>query len=215
MDESLGEGNCNVERQEDNDGTQPAKDPIAQEREKDCSQETQSEINNSSAADVERASPSNGATTSNDDLDMLLSKQKHITKEEMEHWKKDFDEFVGEYYKTLASNSSVLVNEEYDRILEVLPEIDSRLKSADFDKREHGRMKTHFLKTGNKTNYTLSVNGFKSAEKEYQQLLRWKKNYEIPTTGGLVRAGYESLDKAFNYPVQECFSVIFGSAILK
>ena len=49
-------------------------------------------------------------------LATLLSNQKHISKEEMEHWKRDIDDYVSHYYETLGTNTVLLSNDVYDTI---------------------------------------------------------------------------------------------------
>ena len=171
----------------------------------------QSEEENSEMSDPNHANHANtlGVTINpiptEDSLDTLLSKQKHISTEEMQYWKKDFDEFVIEYCRDLGSNSTLLTNEIYDELLQIVPEITKHIQSAYVERLEQARMKTHFLKTNNPTNHKMAVEGFKKAEQKYQQLLRWKKNYEILPTGGLIRAGYDSLDKAFKVSCPRIF----------
>ena len=208
--------------------SEPAEDPTNQDSAQDKSMETSqtdnsacnesqenSQMDNSAndesqekshhQDDIAKATESNDCNSSEDSLDTLLSKQKHISKEEMQYWKKDFDEFVIEYCRDLGSNSTLLTNEIYDELLQIVPEITKHIQNAYVERLEQARMKTHFLKTNNPTNHKMAVEGFKQAEQKYQQLLRWKKNYEILPTGGLIRARYDSLDKAFKVSCPRIF----------
>ena len=117
----------------------------------------------------------NTETENSTNPDALNSKQKHISDDELKHWKKDFDEYVTQHIRTLGPNSSLITDETYDEMVSVLSTLENVSKQLHGELKKLNLEEKAFIALGKTTEAEEKKKTMVSPEQKISQILAMEK----------------------------------------